>query len=503
MKHGRVWLGFNLTAICAVTMMLAGCSTPSIFHKYKIHDDEATSILIDAKQRAILSVHSPQLAMLEENSSQDKPEGTDLSGQQGQPEKNRSEKDEQSIRFRRVMVCAEPSPDALSVVSSSLNAYGSGLNWLFGGKIGIEELFQEGGRNLFTRNATIQLLRDGLYRQCEAYLNGVINKKEYKDLADRYIDGMVALLAIERITPDPADDAASDSKTECVSTETQGQSPSHAEPPSKKAIEAVEEITRAFLAKNHVDECISLLSEPKLANADKKTAINMCLFIAISDLSKEDRGFLLSRASDLVNALEKNSNLNKETTTTLGTANVNLGKATDALGQTNKALGTTNENLTKTTGDLSNTNETLGETNAALNETNKNLTATNETLGKTAKVLDETKKKLTTTNENLVKTTGDLSNTNARLDKTNAALSETKNELANTLTTTNAHLGKATTALGETNKKLEKVGESLSKSDNQDDVNAEPLNGNEAKTSQETNGQVSDEEETADQKSQQ
>ena len=56
MKNNRVWHWVTLMAVCAATMTFVGCTTPSIFHTYKINDDEATSILIDAKQRAILAV---------------------------------------------------------------------------------------------------------------------------------------------------------------------------------------------------------------------------------------------------------------------------------------------------------------------------------------------------------------------------------------------------------------------------------------------------------------
>ncbi len=470
MKHCRVWLGFNLIAICAVTMMLTGCISPSIFHEYEIDGDEATSILIDAKQRAILAVPSLHLDMHKENGTQDngtrdepvengaqdKSEETDPSGKQNQSGESHAEENAQSTRLRQVIVCAEPSPDALSVVSGSLNAYAM---WPFGNEIGIEKIFEKSGRNLFKRNATIQLLRDGLYRQCEAYLNGVINKEEYKALADRYIDGMVALLAIERITPDPADDTASDSETEIeriapdLADDTASDSEteiwpiypdSHAEPPSKEAIEAVNDIARAFLDKNHVDKCINLLSEGK-----SEAVVDLCLFMATSKLSEKDRKFLLSNVPELLKVLEKNSDLNKETTTTLGTANINLGKATDALVQTNKALGATDKNLAKTTGDLSTTNE--------------------------------------------------------KLDGTTAALSETKQEFVDTLTTTNDKLDKATdalnatnTTLGATNEKLDEISKSPPKPDGEAGGNAELPKDNEDKTSQETNGQVPDKEETAD-----
>lgn len=98
-------------------------------------------------------------------------------------------------------VCAEPSPDALSAVSNSvtsaINAT-DGQGREVGAKLALA--LREAASELGKRNATIQLLRDGLYRQCEAYMNGLVGPREYIEIADRYVDGMVTLLAIERLT---------------------------------------------------------------------------------------------------------------------------------------------------------------------------------------------------------------------------------------------------------------------------------------------------------------
>ena len=104
---------------------------------------------------------------------------------------------------RVAFVCAEPSPDALSAISA---AFSGGLVLTRKGMESRQSLantVQETAKQLGTRNATIQLLRDGLYRQCEAYMNGLIDKEDYSWIANKYINAMVVLLAIEEITRGP------------------------------------------------------------------------------------------------------------------------------------------------------------------------------------------------------------------------------------------------------------------------------------------------------------
>jgi hypothetical protein len=50
------------------------------------------------------------------------------------------------------------------------------------------------------RNSTIQLLRDGLYRACEAYMNGAIGDFGYALFLANYGRLMVALLTAEGLT---------------------------------------------------------------------------------------------------------------------------------------------------------------------------------------------------------------------------------------------------------------------------------------------------------------
>ena len=119
------------------------------------------------------------------------------------PNKLRDDKLTGEERERAFFVCAEPSPDALSTsISKALTgSFGySGLGKLSQAQAEIVNIFKETAKQLGKRNATIQLLRDGLYRQCEAYMNGLIDKITYEQVANKYINAMVVLLAVEELT---------------------------------------------------------------------------------------------------------------------------------------------------------------------------------------------------------------------------------------------------------------------------------------------------------------
>ncbi|MGF1711516.1 hypothetical protein L4C37_13220 [Vibrio kagoshimensis] len=91
------------------------------------------------------------------------------------------------------VVCAEPSPDSMS-------AYASENSLSIPQKIKLATAFQEGATYTGLRTQSIQLLRDGMYRLCEAHMSGAIDKSTYAVLVRRYQKNMVALLAIEQLT---------------------------------------------------------------------------------------------------------------------------------------------------------------------------------------------------------------------------------------------------------------------------------------------------------------
>lgn len=94
--------------------------------------------------------------------------------------------------------CAEPSPDALQVLSMALAAEVTDPRSGATGRLAGSS--SEGALSIGLRTQTIQLLRDGMYRLCEGYFNSAMNGPSFKTAHLRYQDAMVALLAIEQLT---------------------------------------------------------------------------------------------------------------------------------------------------------------------------------------------------------------------------------------------------------------------------------------------------------------
>ncbi len=94
------------------------------------------------------------------------------------------------------IICAEPSPDALSAIVSGVTIGASGTSNIFNSAFSNSE----SASSIGLRTQSIQLLRDGMYRLCEAYFGGIIGREETGRRMSRYQDTMVAILAIESLT---------------------------------------------------------------------------------------------------------------------------------------------------------------------------------------------------------------------------------------------------------------------------------------------------------------
>lgn len=95
------------------------------------------------------------------------------------------------------IVCAEPSPDALSAYAAQLAADAK-ISEKAAAQLAAS--FQESGAFVGLRTQSIQLLRDALYRLCEGYMSGALSAPQYDILMRRYQKYMVALLGIEQLT---------------------------------------------------------------------------------------------------------------------------------------------------------------------------------------------------------------------------------------------------------------------------------------------------------------
>lgn len=141
---------------------LSGC-TSTIHRPFSVDTDPATSLSVDARQRIILV--------------------TDKGGTDG----------------NRRVVCAEPSPDVFSALAATAAARANvGTE---GGELASS--IAEQAAAVGPRTQTVQLLRDGLYRACEAYMNGILDAKEYRRIVLGYDETMLTLLTIDGLTSRP------------------------------------------------------------------------------------------------------------------------------------------------------------------------------------------------------------------------------------------------------------------------------------------------------------
>ena len=174
--------------------LLAGCDANSrtafrLYSQLALSESKvvgANSANMDAKTRAIVAVPLPQP---NNNAPQIKAGGI-ASGGGGS-----------ATLARYGIVCAEPSPDALSAVSS---AFAMRFGGLFGGSDVETELstaISEAASQLGVRGHTVQLMRDGYYRLCETHMNGLIDRETWSRLMGDYIDQIAVLLMIEHIAP--------------------------------------------------------------------------------------------------------------------------------------------------------------------------------------------------------------------------------------------------------------------------------------------------------------
>lgn len=145
---------------------LSGCSG-TIFKPINI--DKGKSVSVDARQRLVLV--------------------TKNGGKHG----------------TRQVVCAEPSPDAIVARASAVAA---GLQGGITGAsdedkknlaAGLGASSSETSASIGLRTQTITLLRDGLYRLCEAYMNGAVDEIQYNVALVNMDKLMTSLLAIDSI----------------------------------------------------------------------------------------------------------------------------------------------------------------------------------------------------------------------------------------------------------------------------------------------------------------
>jgi hypothetical protein len=98
------------------------------------------------------------------------------------------------------IVCAEPSPDVSQALSEALKlALAVKVETQGEGSLGVDRSFSHSIAQLGERLAVIQLLRDKMFRACEAYANGAVQASGYTLMLARLDKTMTTLLSAEMV----------------------------------------------------------------------------------------------------------------------------------------------------------------------------------------------------------------------------------------------------------------------------------------------------------------
>jgi len=103
------------------------------------------------------------------------------------------------------VTCTEPSPDALVARAAALSANAT-VNppaGEAGGSGGLAASSSEAAASIGFRNQTVQMLRDGYFRLCEAYLNGALSRDRYEHMVANADTFMAVVSALEVLGSQP------------------------------------------------------------------------------------------------------------------------------------------------------------------------------------------------------------------------------------------------------------------------------------------------------------
>jgi hypothetical protein len=167
LRDGRTLSAARIFGAFCVVALAGGCADSTINKPGAIADVQTLSL--DAKQRVVFA--------------------GDRFDKHGRPER---------------VLCTEPMPDALVARAAVLAASGNfaqpqGIS--AGG--GISGGSSESAASIGFRNETVQMLRDGYYRLCEAYMNGALTRKQYQHMILNADTFMVVISALQTLGTNP------------------------------------------------------------------------------------------------------------------------------------------------------------------------------------------------------------------------------------------------------------------------------------------------------------
>lgn len=180
--YGVGRMNFTTRILCVFfAIAVSGCANLNSIHRdNKVSEKRGEVVFTDAKQRGIIS--NPVKEKIVTNTiieNGKKTEGTEL-----------------ELRLR---MCSEAAPDVFSAFATSA-----------AGKASVDAATKSGSGAFsfssnetaatISRTQTVNLLREAMFRTCERYLNGAIDKDELIVQASRDQQMIVSTLAIEQLT---------------------------------------------------------------------------------------------------------------------------------------------------------------------------------------------------------------------------------------------------------------------------------------------------------------
>ena len=179
--------------ICAIALLTTGCGTfdrqeRRINYTETLDADFGPpSLITDAKQRVVINTKAKVGV------------GDVRYDGNGQPTKAGADINDLVVKNHPTrIICSEPSPDVAQAISLAFSlAEKVDVKGQGSGSGSMDSSYASSIAQLGERLATVQLLRDKMYRACEAFQNGAISDTSYTLMLARFDKTMASMLASE------------------------------------------------------------------------------------------------------------------------------------------------------------------------------------------------------------------------------------------------------------------------------------------------------------------
>ncbi|MEO6561916.1 MAG: hypothetical protein ABIN99_02565 [Nitrosospira sp.] len=179
--------------ICVIPLLTTGCALLGQESRINYTEtldagSDSPSLITDAKQRVIINTKAKVGVGNVNYDENGRPKSGDTGDTGDMVVKNHPSR----------IICAEPSPDVGQAISSAISIAGKGDFKGQGSASGsMDSSYASSIAQLGERLVTVQLLRDKMYRACEAFQNGAISDTSYTLMLARFDRTMASMLATE------------------------------------------------------------------------------------------------------------------------------------------------------------------------------------------------------------------------------------------------------------------------------------------------------------------